>query len=247
MINTHALFTTLKKLLKSGGYTYAHIAEYLCLSEASIKRMFAEERLTLQRLEQICQMINIDFIDLAQQIEHDSRRIKELSPLQEQQLVDNPARLLVGVSVLYRLTLNDMINSMTLSKEEILEHLHHLSGIGLISMMPDNRIRLLIARDFSWLPNGPIERYFRQKVHEEYFDYDFCENIDKLRVLNASLSPNSINVLHTHMERLVTLLLDLEQHDSDALPARSRQQMTMLLAIRPWNISAFDPYRRDAS
>jgi hypothetical protein len=33
-------------------------------------------------------------------------------------------------------------------------------------LLPNNRIRLLVSLDFSWLPDGPIQR-FKQQAHND--------------------------------------------------------------------------------
>lgn len=50
MSQTHALIQALKKQLRAQGKTYADVADLLELSEASVKRLFATESFTLQRL-----------------------------------------------------------------------------------------------------------------------------------------------------------------------------------------------------
>ena len=58
MPQTQQLFETLKHALKAHKRTYADVAGVLQLSEASVKRLFAEKKLSLLRLEQVCQMLN---------------------------------------------------------------------------------------------------------------------------------------------------------------------------------------------
>ena len=57
MAQTEFLIQSLKKSLKAHGLTYADVARQLKLSEASIKRLFSEQNITLERLDQICQMM----------------------------------------------------------------------------------------------------------------------------------------------------------------------------------------------
>lgn len=64
MAQTTLIIEALKKTLKLHGKTYADVACHLKLSEASVKRLFAQNSMTLQRLEAICQSYLID-IDLA--------------------------------------------------------------------------------------------------------------------------------------------------------------------------------------
>ena len=37
-----------------------------------------------------------------------------------------------------------------------------LDQLRLITLLPGNRIRLNISRDFDWIPGGPIRTYFRE-------------------------------------------------------------------------------------
>ena len=45
------LISTLKRVLKTRGVTYADLAERIALSEASVKRLFSQGTFTLERLE----------------------------------------------------------------------------------------------------------------------------------------------------------------------------------------------------
>ncbi len=50
------LVSTVKRQLKAQGQTYRTVAQALKLSEASIKRLFASERFTVERLSQIAKL-----------------------------------------------------------------------------------------------------------------------------------------------------------------------------------------------
>jgi hypothetical protein len=51
------LVATIKRQLKSQGFTYRDVARNLKLSEPSVKRLFSSARLTVDRLSQICAML----------------------------------------------------------------------------------------------------------------------------------------------------------------------------------------------
>ena len=57
MAQTVALIDTLNLCLKSHGKTYAAVARYLTLSEASVKRLFADRSFSLQCFDEICQIV----------------------------------------------------------------------------------------------------------------------------------------------------------------------------------------------
>ena len=53
MAQVSLLVTELKRYLKAQGVTYASLGKQLGLSESSVKRQFARQSFSLQRLEQI--------------------------------------------------------------------------------------------------------------------------------------------------------------------------------------------------
>ena len=53
----------LKRCLKARGMTYASLAVALELSEASVKRLFSSGSFTLKRVEQICRVLDLDFLE----------------------------------------------------------------------------------------------------------------------------------------------------------------------------------------
>jgi DNA-binding Xre family transcriptional regulator len=83
MAQTHALVGALKQVLKSRSVTYAEIARRLGMSEASIKRVFARETFTLERLDRMCGALGIEITDLAKIVEHEAERVTQLTLEQE--------------------------------------------------------------------------------------------------------------------------------------------------------------------
>jgi len=88
------LVEALKRVLKAQGLTYAMLAERIGMSEASVKRMFSDQSIRLERLEQICEALNMGLAELAAEAEQRRPALAELSEAQEQALVDDPLLLL---------------------------------------------------------------------------------------------------------------------------------------------------------
>ena len=85
----------LKRCLKARGMTYASLAVALELSEASVKRLFSSGSFTLKRVEQICRVLDLDFLELARLAHGEANTASRLSTTQEQALAANPRLLLV--------------------------------------------------------------------------------------------------------------------------------------------------------
>jgi len=45
----------------------------------------------------------------------------------------------------------------------------------LIELLPGNRVKPLIAGNFTWQAEGPIEQYFRNEAQGPFFDSSFNE------------------------------------------------------------------------
>ena len=94
MHDTARLVATLKKLLQAHGVTYAALASRIGLSEASVKRLFAQQTFTLRRLDEICAAIDVDFYELARACCAGSRRTRaKCSRAQETALAADPQLL----------------------------------------------------------------------------------------------------------------------------------------------------------
>ena len=83
MAQTTLILQALKTCLKQKGITYAQVATQLDLSEASVKRIFSEENISLQRLDQICAMMNMEITDLSKIAKQQQQEITELTEEQE--------------------------------------------------------------------------------------------------------------------------------------------------------------------
>ena len=159
MPQTRELVTTLKAALKSQGKTYADVAEALDLTEASIKRIFSQQNFSLDRLDRVCQMLGMEISDLVQMMNERRQQLQQLTWAQEEELTADVTLMLVAVCVLNRWTMNEIVDYYRISEHECIRHLARLDRLKLIELLPKNRIRLLVAPNFSWIENGPIQQF----------------------------------------------------------------------------------------
>ena len=235
MPQTTDLLRTLKKQLKRHNKTYADVAHHLHLSEASVKRLFSAQHISLQRLDAICHLLEMEISDLVQAM-HDefNKPISELSYAQEKEIADDLYLLLVTVCVLNRWGLTDITNRYHFSETQVIRYLAHLDRLHIIELQPGNRIKLLIAPNFKWLDDGPIMQLFRAKIESEYFRTTFSKDSEKLLVLNGMLSPTSNTLFQRKMLQLAKEFDTLSKDDAD-LPIGDRKGSTVLIAIRDWD------------
>lgn len=243
MAHSSAMVDVLKRELKARGVTYAQVARKLSLSEASVKRMFSRRSFTLKRLDQVCELANTEFSDLARALRQEEKLISHLTHEQEKEIVSNRKLFLVAVCVLNHVSLEQILATYELTKAECIQLLARLDHLGFIQLQPDNRIRLLVSPGFAWLADGPIQRFFRQQAHNEYFRSRFDRPDEYMIVVNSLLSKASGVAIVSKLKRLARECSELHSEDA-RLPLGERSAMSLLLAVRHWELEAFAELRR---
>lgn len=244
MAQTTALVDTLKKALKAHGLTYADVARQLELTEASVKRLFSQRSFSLHRLDRVCQLMSMEISDLVQLMkETGERRLSELSEDQEREIVGDTELMLVTLCVLNRWTVEDILARYDLPQTRVVSKLARLDRLRIIELLPHNRVKLLVAPNFNWRKNGPIQRFFQQKVEAEFFRTPLVSEGDALIVANGMLSANANAVLRRKMVRLATEFDELNDDDA-GLAIDGKHWNTLVLAVRQWEYGLFDPLRR---
>ena len=243
MTTSAGLVEVLKRELRSRGITYARVARELRLSEASVKRMFSRRNFSLKRLDQVCQLADSEFSDIARALHQEETLISRLTHEQEQEIVSNPRLFLVAVCALNHVGFDQIVATYDISRPECIQLLARLDRLGFIRLLPNNRIRLLISLDFSWLPDGPIQRFFNQQAHNEYFRSRFDRPNEFMVVVNGMLSRASSAALVTRLKLIAREFSELNNQDA-RLPLGERSAMSLLVAIRHWELAAFAELRR---
>lgn len=244
MSQVSALLRTLKRELRASGITYAEVADRLDLSESSVKRIFSASRLSMDRLEALCHIVDLEISDLVQKMNSERKRVNMLSEEQEREVAGDPRLLLVAICVLNGWTYEEILAHYTLTDHECIQLLAKLDRLRLIDLQPLNRFRLSVASDFRWIPDGPIQRFFRREVQSDFIDSKFLAPGEKFEFRSGMLSRVSNASMLKKMDRLIAEFNELHVEDSD-LPLEERFGTSLLVALRPWEFSHFQAMRRD--
>jgi DNA-binding Xre family transcriptional regulator len=244
MSQVEQITRVIKGLLKQQGMTYLTLANKLNMSEANVKRMFAKQAISLQRLEQICAALKLTISELVLLIERQKELVTTLTKEQEQQLVKDIKLLLVAVCVRDAWTLTEIISHYQISEHECIQLMARLDKLKMIELLPGNEYRLLIAQDFKWLPNGPLERYVTHFVIKDFMHAGFKEAESFRFYMPGTYSVSSLEILKRRLEELTREAASLNQQDAK-LPVSQRKRVGMLVAMRPWELEQFQALRKN--
>ena len=243
MAQTSELIKTLKQALKAHGTTYAAVARELGLTEASIKRLFWQKNFSLERLDQICHMLDMEISDLVQLMSEQQYKLQQLTVEQEQEITNDPTLLVVALCALNKWTMDEIVSFYDISKGECFRKLARLDRLKLIDLLPNNRIKVRVAPNFNWCENGPIQSFFQERLGQDFLSGRFSGNDECLIVLNGMLSPESNAEFQRKLKRLAWEF-DLSNRDDASLKLEERGGVTVVMAVRGWQYGMLHPLRQ---
>jgi len=237
MANAEQLVSALKRVLKSRGKTYADLAAGLHLSEASIKRLFSEKTFTLQRLDDVCRLLDMDILELAKAARGEADALRQMSVSQEELLASDRKLLGVFYLLLNNRELADIVEHYQISEPECIRLLIRLDWAGLIELLPGNRVRLRVSRQVRHRANGPLRQKLGEEMVSDFLSVRFDEHGGHFRFEVGELSEASALLLQRKLNRLAAEFYELSELDTN-LPSGQRNLYGIALGLRPWSGAA---------
>jgi DNA-binding Xre family transcriptional regulator len=238
------IITVLKRSLKARGTTYRDLAKAVGLSEASIKRIFAEETFSLARLEQICAALGLSIAEVARMAAQQTTPGGQQLTMEQEQALASESRLLAC----FHLLLNGrqpaaIARELHLTERELRRLLVKLDTAKLIELQPKLKARLRTSNVISWRSDGPVRRLYEQQVKTEFLQAEFTGRNELINFGSAELSEASAKILTRKAELLARDFAELAALDA-GVPDKEKRSMGLLLAIRPWVFSIYDGLTR---
>jgi transcriptional regulator with XRE-family HTH domain len=243
MSETTQLIATIKKKLKSQGITYRDLAQKLDLSEPSIKRILTSGRLTIDRLMQISDLLGYTLAELAKEATSEQPRLRTLTEKQEREIVSEPRLLIVAVCALNHWAPNEIVEYYQLTQDACIKYLLRLDKLRIIDLLPNNRIRINVARDFDWLPFGPIKQYFQSRGIHDFLKSNFTQGDETMAFVHGMFSDHARSQIQDEVRRLRQKFAELHEA-SLSVPLGKRSGIGLLLATRKWEPENFKKLRR---
>jgi DNA-binding Xre family transcriptional regulator len=240
---TAVLVSGIKARLSANGISYKELAAQIGVSEPTVKRDLSRGKFTLQRLDQICEVLGVEVHDLIMPLTN--APLTELSEEQELALVGNPKLLLVTYLVVNDWKFNEIVSTFRIDENDLVSLVLKMDKLRIVDFRPPTRMRKLTARNFSWRKDGPVHEYFIRKVIPEFFNARFDAPGDEFRFMGGMLAPSSMLRLQSAIRR-VTAEFEQLHHQDAKLPLDDRHGCTVILAMSSWEFSEFSKLRRTA-
>jgi DNA-binding Xre family transcriptional regulator len=237
------ILASLKRILRAREITYAELGRRIRLSEASVKRVFSRATLTLRRLEQMCEAVEVSIQEVARLAgEPGADRTEFLTLEQEKALATDPRLFACYYLIANGRAGAEIAREVGVDERTVRRWMVQLQSLRLVTLRSRLRAQTLASAAVTWRADGPVRRMYERQVRTEFLQSAFAAQSEALHFRSAELSDASCRVYLRKLERLAAEFRDLAELDR-AVPSAQKRSVACLLAIRPWVFSMFESLR----
>ena len=228
-----SILAELRLELKARGLRVSRLAEELKVAEPTVWRWLRGDGLTLDRLDEICAIAELDPRDLVSRAGDDQQEIFTLA--QERVLAADRGLALVFFAILHGAQRRQLEDEFGLPAERLDSHLERLERLGLIEAPRRGKIRSKMDRLVRWRRGGPLSIAFQRTVKPLFMSMDFGSP-DALYVSDIVLMSETgrarVHALFEALRGDIHVIGEQEQ----AAQLAGRDWSGVLMMIRPFDM-----------
>jgi transcriptional regulator with XRE-family HTH domain len=233
----------LKRALKNKQWNYKQVADALRMSESSVKRLLSNKKISLDRVEKICEATGISFADVCKLAEWQNEDpYLVLSFEQEKILAENPRLLHYFTLLTEGYQPQKIEKNFQIPQAESKKFLFALDKANLIELHPKDKVKLIKNGLFRFRRDGPVGQVVFQQIREGYLYSDFRANDEFIRFGMRRLSSAALGKLKAKIEKLY---LELEEEANYEMQIEGNEkEYGVLFAYRPWTYSIMNVLKK---
>lgn len=234
------ILSIVKERLNASEMTIAQFSKKIETSEATVKRIFSGGTCTLEKLDKICKVLNLDLADIGdidrqRNLDRNAFFTKE----QEELFAKYEFIFCFFYAILEVQNVKDIRRKFTFTQDEIEVSLEKLSNLNLILQDKNDRIKVLIPKTVKWIPGGLLEEKYKKVINQEFFDHDFEEKNSGLSMVSVPFSTASLEKVKQSSRSMIK---DFLLHIDDKNISTKSERLWLVVAHRPWNFSLYKKF-----
>lgn len=205
-VSTPSMIKAIKLLLKEKDFTYSDLANHLGLSLPAVKRAMNQADVSLDRVLKICELLNVDLLELIEVASDPESNAHRFTQAQENFFAQNPHYLAYFFEVHHNhLQPLEIEKKHKISTRSSLKYLTKLESFGLLRREKDKRIHSCVAPSIHWDDHGPIGRVFSHSMLKE-----MSERVMK-KIKNGESTNLFLNGWHLQPRELEAFLKEITE------------------------------------
>ncbi len=206
------ILASLKNALRARHLTYKEIAARLGVHETTVKRNLNGRGLSLEFLERICNAADLRITDLLE-ISAESREShrRQISIRQESGLASNLQSTFFFLLLQRKWTPEEIRVEFGLTEAQLVNHLVRLDRLGVIKLLPNNRVKMLIDRHPEWKSGGPIRQSFNRWLGQQFAHMDWPRGM--FEVETVKIAPSSLALIQSLMKDFSEAVIRVGERD----------------------------------
>lgn len=224
----------LRRELKVRGIRVRQLAQETGVAEPTVWRWLRGEGLTLDRLDQLCEIADIDLRDLLGREEDPAADSFTLA--QERVLAADRGLALVFFALLHGAQRGDLARAFGLSARRIDRHVERLVRLGLVRAGTRGKLVPAVRRSVRWRRGGPLAVAFNHTVKPLFLSMDFG-------AAQANYVSDMVPLSGAGQDRVQTLFetlrddIHLIAEGERAQGAAQRDWCGLLMMVRPFDMA----------
>ncbi len=159
-----AVCFVVKSELRKRRIAYHSVAELLGVSEVSVKRLLNNAQpLSMQRLINISQFIDIPLSKLLQRAEESLNQLHLFTAQQDEAFYQQPQLFTLWSALAEQKNIDELIQKYSLTKTDLYRYLRELEQLGLIELKLANQYKLLMPADSAFDKGAKFPMYFMSR------------------------------------------------------------------------------------
>jgi transcriptional regulator with XRE-family HTH domain len=233
----------LKRALKNKEWNYKKVAAALGMSESSVKRLLSNKRISLDRVEKICDATGISFADVCKLAEWENEDpYLVLSFEQEKILSDNPRLLHYFALLTEGYKPAKIEKDFQIPAAESKKFLFTLDKCNLIELHPKDKVKLYKNGLFRFRREGPVGQVIFDQIKQSYLYSDFKEGDGFFRFGMRRMNAASLAKLKAKLDKIY---LEMEEDSKySAASENTDKEFGILFAYRPWQYSIMNVLKK---
>ena len=233
-MNSRIVIQLLKEELKKRKMTYKELADLLEMTEAGIKKQFQSSDISLNRINLICDLLDISVFTLLEEARLKPIRELELNQIQENYFIKNPKLFIFFLKLSEQKGNAERANlDIKMNAQEMWKALKGLDDIGLIKLHPKNRIELVNGSLLKISSKSAAMEQISKRLAQNYIDLHshLPDPSKELKMSLLNLSKKNAEQLKIDLNKTYEFYLRQSEFDKHSSHAEDLSTYSLLLAF----------------